>query len=209
MLVLNKDDAKLLNPKRASQYALVSILVVAFVLGIQYARERHSDSSISQLFLKTRVIMLGSIPVFSGWLLDNWDETDIYWGERSLSGISNIFFPDRQGRGLEWEPGRIETTSGIYSPNVYTAFRQILEDFTYPGTLIAFFFIGMVVGIAYICVRRGQTVWLPILALFYAITLSSFLSNWLAYSSLALAWILFFVVILISRNFLIVADGTT
>ena len=91
------------------------------------------------------------------------------------------------GQALGWEG----TDFIGYQPNVYTAFRQVIEDFTFPGSLLFLFGVGTFTGLAYHKISLGRSRWVPPLALFYAVVLGSYLANWLNYSSLVCAWLMF------------------
>jgi len=84
---------------------------------------------------------------------------------------------------------------GEITTNIYTWFRGWIEDFTLPGALLGLWGVGVVAGFAYRRVATGMISWLPLLALYYACILGSYLTNILVYNSIVLAWLIFFVLL--------------
>ncbi|MEM4409794.1 MAG: hypothetical protein QXI19_13740, partial [Candidatus Caldarchaeum sp.] len=51
--------------------------------------------------------------------------------------------------------------------NVYSLFRDLIQDFSEPGALLALFLLGMMGSVAYSSVAKRQIALLPLLMLFY------------------------------------------
>jgi hypothetical protein len=139
---------------------------------------------------KARVATLSSPMSFSHWLRDDWLSVEPAWGARTLGGVyDQLGLAERQpgiwSDDLEFQVGT----------NIYGAFRQVVEDVTLPGTIVLFAVLGMVCGLAYRRVLEGAVGWLPALAVFYALVLGSYFSNWMAYNSCLFGWVLFTVAI--------------
>ena len=77
--------------------------------------------------------------------------------------------------------------------NVYTLFRGLISDFTYPGALIVVAVASFVSGVAYQTLRSGKggAVGVSMLGLFYSVTLWSHVADILAYNTIILAWFCF------------------
>lgn len=178
-LVLTKRHKKFLTFKRILLIAACLGMFVGFYYALQSVRYAPTAA------LQTRVSMISPPYVFSYWLRENWDHIQPSWGVKTLNGIFSLlgFSPDALG----WEGHAFLG----YTPNAYTAFRQLIEDFTISGSLLFLFGLGAGMGMVYHKVLRGNSRFLPILALFYAIVLGSYLSNWLNYTSLCVAWLMF------------------
>ncbi len=173
----------------------ISIVVffIALFFSLQLIREGENAFESDVSLIKTKVSVCCPPYLFSKWLRQNWHSVEASYGLKTFNGFFSLLgFPDPQALG--WEGIEIETAEGDFSPNVYTAFRQLIEDFTLLGSFFFLFALGVATGIAYRRVLMGKYFWFPILALFYAVTLGSYLSNWLNYTSLLLAWVMFFCV---------------
>ena len=186
VLVLVKHHRRLITPKRILLIATCAGLLIGFYFSLQLIREAESVQSAPTSAAKTWVSVISPPYVFSYWFRENWDHMQPSWGTKTFNGFFSLLgFSDAQALG--WEPSSFLG----YTPNVYSALRQLIEDFTFPGSLFVLLLTGMIVGTAYHRVIRGNVSWLPILALYYAVVLGSYLANWLNYTSLFVAWLMF------------------
>jgi oligosaccharide repeat unit polymerase len=172
--------------------ALVAIAVFfgAFVLVIQVIRHRTELDDSELALLKTRVNLFSSPAVFSQWLEVEGGNLDPAWGAHTFGGPAKLLEGESRVRSLGWQGTSVELAGYVFTPNVYTAFRQLIEDFTLPGALVVMLLWGGLSGRAYWEVLRGKRRWLPVLILFYSVTLASYLSNWMNYNTLLLAWLM-------------------
>ena len=170
-------------------------MLSVFVFLIQVTRHDLLYDPWSVMFT-VRVGLFGSPVAFSQWLRANWDIVTPQWGVKTFGGLADLLGIATRGQGLGWEGISVAGFQGE-TPNVYTAFRQLIEDFTVPGTIAVFFCLGMLTGAAYRRVSEGRIAWVPVLALFYGVTLGSYLANWLTYNTILFAWLLFFVFFII------------
>ncbi len=188
-LVLRHARTRSVSPRRILEGALIVVGFVAFYALMQQLREGGGAQRETTL-LKTRVATLSPPMSFSHWLRDNWTAIRPAWGEQTFAGVFDWLGMARRGRAAgasQWEEDlEIETT-----PNVYTGFRQLIEDATVPGAIVVFAVLGLVVGLAYQGVRAARIGWLPVLAGYYGVTLGSYLSLWTTYNSCLLGWALF------------------
>jgi oligosaccharide repeat unit polymerase len=188
-MVLRRQQAGFLTPRRLLNAVAVLATSVAFIWTIQVVREgkgfedRTDDSS-----TKTRVALLAQPMSFSHWLRDDWTDVRPAWGAHTLGGTFYQLGMAERLPGLGWE----EDMEIPVNSNVYTALRQLVEDFSVPGSILVFLVLGAIVGRGYRRVMEGRVGWLPVLSLFYAVTLGSYNANWMAYNSCLLGWLLFF-----------------
>jgi oligosaccharide repeat unit polymerase len=186
-LVLLPHRAPSFNPRRILEGALVVAAFVAFYALVQGLREGEGEQRTETTLLKTRVSTLSPPMSLSHWLRQDWAGIQPSWGERSFAGVFDQLGIARRGQGLGWESDlEIETV-----PNVYTGFRQLIEDVTVPGSIVLFAVLGLVVGLAYQGVRTARVGWLPVLAAFYSLTIGSYVALWTTYNSCLLGWVLF------------------
>jgi oligosaccharide repeat unit polymerase len=80
------------------------------------------------------------------------------------------------------------TLSGMEESNVYTAFRGLIEDFSFPGAMVICAGLGAVCGYGYGQLRRGRMRWALGLSAFYAFVAWSPLGSLFVYNGLILAW---------------------
>jgi oligosaccharide repeat unit polymerase len=195
-IIFENRHRKFINLKRIIIMSIIAVFFVSFYFLIQVIRENNADA-IRTSIEKSRVSMLTSPILFSQWLEDNYYKLDFAGGTKSFSGLTDLLGFSETDQGLGWQGTTVQTKIGELTPNVYTAFRQIVEDFTIIGSMFFFLLLGVLSGMAYKKVERGNAKWYPILTLFYSITLSSYIANWMAYTSLIVAWF-FFMFLLIS-----------
>lgn len=189
--LLRRDRAHNFGVRTLFLSALIGIALLSiFVFSIQVTRHDLIGDPWSAT-LSVRINLFGSPSVFSHWLKDNWDYSSPYLGAKTFGGLADLFGIAVRGQGLGWEGMSLPGFQG-FTPNVYTAMRQLIEDFTLPGTITLMFGIGIVTGMAYRRVCEGHVSWIPLLTLFYGVTLGSYLANWLNYNTILFAWILFF-----------------
>jgi oligosaccharide repeat unit polymerase len=181
--------------------AVIVGLFIALFVGLQMVREGERLGDMSVSLAKARVSGLSEPFVFSHWLKDALGGIQPSWGSRSFSGafwmLGVTFTPS------DWEGVSVLTVGEReFTPNVYTVFRQLVEDYTLLGSIVAFIWIGLVAGIAYRKVLNGIVGWLPILAAFYAMVLGSYLASWLSYTTLFLGWSLFWFLLSVAPRLL-------
>jgi hypothetical protein len=139
----------------------------------------------------SRVSMTASPVAFSYWLERNWDHTTPTLGANTFNSLARIIRGDRMKVALDslgWDGFDVLLEGKLFSPNVYTGFRQIIEDTTVPGSLLILFLCGVGVGIAYRKVHQGHGVWVPVLALFYFLVAGSYISLPVCFNSVLFAW---------------------
>jgi oligosaccharide repeat unit polymerase len=182
--VLQRRHLRFVTPRRLVQAAIVVGSAVALFVVIQIIREGPDTRN---WMMKTRVATLAPPMSFSHWLRDEWTTVEPTWGARTLGGVYYELGLAERPVALGWEED-LEIPVGT---NLYSAFRQTIEDVTVPGMIVLFAALGLVFGLAYRRVLEGSVGWMPVLALFYAITLGSYIANWMSYNSCLFGWALF------------------
>src|SRR5258708_21631544 len=80
------------------------------------------------------------------------------------------------------------TLSGQEESSVYTAFRGLIEDFSFAGAAVICIGSGALCGYGYGQLRRGRLRWALGLSAFYAFVAWSPLGSLFVYNGLILAW---------------------
>jgi len=169
----------------------VAILIVGFVFLYFVLQIFRESGGSGRHFSKTVVSMLTPPFLFSVWLKQHWGVMTPALGVKTFGGLADLLGLSHRQPGLGWEGMSVVYRSILFKPNVYTAFRQIIEDTTLLGVLPFFLVLGIVSGMSYHKIKQGKSSWIPILILFYAVTLGSYLANMLNYNTILFAWLLF------------------
>lgn len=185
---------------------IVTALLAIFYAVLQVFRNPLQELSLA--LLKAQAVFIGPPYLLSQWLEVEWATLTPAWGTQTFGGVAQLLGVDTRAPGLGW----LQTDFVLYgysmSVNVHTLFRQILEDFTLPGAIIFFLLLGIVIGQAYRRVEDGSVLWLPLLMLFYAVTLSSYISNWMTYNTCLFGWLIFSVSLLLLNSKLVYSEKT-
>lgn len=192
MLVLLHKHPRLVSWKFIRRAVLIACIGSVVFLSAQVLRDRLTWDDIGIALTKFRASTFGSPAAFSRWLEYGWQHDQPAWGAFTFAGLFDWLGIRQRVQGLYSEvvylsAAQIQTESS----NIYTAFRSLIEDFTLPGAMIIVAITGCVASFAYRRVFAGESAWLPILVLFYAFVLHSFITSFLTYNSLLLAWVLF------------------
>lgn len=154
-----------------------------------FALRDLADSSKTELILvansgQMRNYMFGSPAAFSQWF-DNGDRGPLGWGAFSFPGFFDV-------TGLR--PRTIGTytdfanTTGLEVMNIYTIFRGLIQDFSFPGTILVCAVFGFISGRAYSRPSLSAN-FVLCLSAYYSVVLFSPLCNIFGFNSSILAWV--------------------
>jgi oligosaccharide repeat unit polymerase len=190
-LVLKQITIRIWSTKQFIFLGLLMIVAFGIFVGTQMLRERLALNTISVALNKAKVSFLGSPSAFSQWLEhDGLNRHELGWGRYNLAGLFDFLGIATRQMGI-YEHS-IPLGKGQITTNVYTVFRQLIEDFTLVGAIVFIFCLGIAAGIAYRKVSTGASSWIPLLATFYAYTLGSYLTSIFNYNTNILAWLIFY-----------------
>jgi oligosaccharide repeat unit polymerase len=169
--------------------------VLLFVVGISLARLGATDLTLLDVALmKIGGAAFGHMTVFSHWLSSYWIHPDApTYGQYTFAGLFDRLGLGNRVRGLFEES--IMLANGDES-NIFTAFRPLIQDFTFPGALVVLGMAGAVAGRALRLVSLGRWWAAPLLVATYSTTLWSPITVLWIYNSLIVALLLFGVTIL-------------
>jgi oligosaccharide repeat unit polymerase len=146
------------------------------------------DSVASHLLSnRTKTYMCGHLAALSQWM-DNTDLTGIHpaFGQFTFAGGYEVLHPGTRVGGVIAEMETLPTGH----TNVYTYFRQMIQDLTVSGSLLAVFVIALCSGYAYRRVLDRASGWIGILALCYGAMLLV-LTSIFNYNSMILAFLIY------------------
>jgi oligosaccharide repeat unit polymerase len=132
----------------------------------------------------------GSIPAFDNFFMNISFDSNYGLGSQSLMGLSNTLGIKLREQGLYTD--LVEFSNGTYT-NVFTAFRALIIDFGIMGSLIFFALLGMITGLLFQNLVKGnESVFTRVLlaSIYFYIMYSLLTSAW-TYFSYLLAFIIF------------------
>jgi oligosaccharide repeat unit polymerase len=162
---------------------IIVIAAVAMYAGLWLVRGHQFEGDFSEGSFMTGSDLLSYLPVFDNWVR-NGKSSPLALGAYTLAGPFELLGVRSRERAFEYD--EIVLAPGIWS-NFYTAFRGLIDDFSFPGSLILFFIAGMVVGNVYTRVSCGEIRSLWILAACYVYVLWSPIVSAFNYNSVLLA----------------------
>lgn len=167
--------------------AIASVLLALFYW-MQSTRYSNQSLTAGDFYSALLVYGAGHLGGFSYWIDHYFDPTSISLGSHSFAGlfgplglVEKTFAPAQLPKPL-WQ--NLET-------NVDTAFSELIQDFGLVGALAMTSVFGFVVTLAHRLFTRGNIFLAPVLCAFYMVTLWSFTSNLLNYTSILAALTIF------------------
>lgn len=136
---------------------------------------------------RTKTYFSGHIAALSQWL-DNTDFNALSPspGRYTVAGVYELIHPGSRVGGVIGQ--FVTITTG--RTNVFTYFRELIEDATLTGSLVVMLVLGFCAGAAYRKVTERRAAWIGILAAFYAGALLV-LTSIFDYNSMILALVLY------------------
>lgn len=147
--------------------AAIPLMMLLIAVG-DSLRSGHANASTGiEALLSNRVktYVSGHVAALSQWL-DTTDFSEITHspGQYTVAGIYNLIRPGARAIGVFSQ--RVNITTG--QTNVFTYFREVIQDTTRAGSLIVMLMLAFVGGFAYRKVFERKVTWIGILAAFYA-----------------------------------------
>lgn len=171
--------------------AAIPLMMLLIAVG-DSLRSGHANATTGmEALLSNRVktYVSGHVAALSQWL-DTTDFSEMTHspGQYTVAGIYNLIRPGARVIGVFSQ--RVNITTG--QTNVFTYFRELIQDATLPGSLIVMLVLAFIGGFAYRKVFERKVAWIGILAAFYAGALFG-LSSIFDYTSMILAFVLYWV----------------
>ena len=197
-VVLNNGNDRLFTYSQFMRGGGILLVVLLMFILLQMSRAGFNNLDGMLLLLsRLRIWFFGHLAGFSAWLeQEGLVQDSLSLGEFTFAGIFDILGISNRNSGIFQDFVYI---SDDYNTNIFTVFRGLIEDYSVVGTLVLLFTLGVLGGLVFQYLRRGELLYLPILSAFYSITLLSHITSLLNYNTLLLAWFLFAVYLLFIR----------
>ena len=175
----------------------ISVLVITG-LSLLVMIIRYEETSIitADILLYNLSDQFAFLPAFAQWFQsEGMRFSDLTLGHRTFGRtyeLLGMHFADK----YFYSP----TDLGFTTSNVHTVFRDLIEDFSPVGALVCLFLLGMVGGVSYRRVLRGERNFLPVLTTIYVFTFTSFSFSLFVYTGPTLALVIFLVYFLCFRR---------
>ncbi len=173
-----------LGRKTILSLSLAFIILVCIFVSFDMIRGVEYAGS-TEAVVRVKSFMFGYLSAFSDWW-KNEDQGRLGLGVYTVAGPFDLLKVKQREHGLYAEV--ISLQGGDYT-NIYTAFRGLIQDFSFPGALVMSFLSGMIAGYAFMRSRSGRTLWIFPLAAYYAFFLWSPMVSLFNYNSVLLAWL--------------------
>ena len=143
----------------------------------------HIYEDISGASIMVRSNLWGYLAVFDHWV-DDVNSHELTWGEYTIAGAFDLTGLKARETALGYEHTTLD--SGLTS-NVYTAFRGLIQDFSFAGSVVLCLLAGMFAGRAYTKLCEGQATGIGTLSGYYAFLLWSPIVSIFNYNGAVLA----------------------
>lgn len=161
---------------------IIVVAAVAMFAGL-YAVRGHPFNDASEASVKIASDILAYLAVFDSYAKKEHSQP-LGFGVYTVGGVFEFLGVKTRERNLNWEP--IDLESGI-SSNIYTAFRGLIDDFSFAGSVFLCVIAGLLVGRAYSQLCSGRISLLWVLAAYYAWVLFSPIVSVFYYNSVPLS----------------------
>jgi oligosaccharide repeat unit polymerase len=161
---LNSPEYKLVK----SSLRLVSFVGVIFVGGDMLRSQNFSFDSeiIGQGLSSFKVYLFGGIAAFTTYLND-YKFGELGWGRYSFSSLYDLLGIHKNTIGIYTDYLRISSVDVTSDTNIFTAFRQFMDDFGIFGTIILMFFFGTICFVFFRKAIKGDVASIAFMIVFY------------------------------------------
>ena len=175
----------------------ISVLVITglslFVMIIRY---QETSIITADLLIRNLSDQFTFFPAFAQWFQsEGLRFSDLTFGHRTFGRtyeLLGIHFADQYFY--------YSTDLGFTTSNIFTVFRDLIEDFSPIGAVVCLFLIGCAGGVSYRRVLKGEIKFLPLLTTIYVFTFTSFSFSLFVYTAPTLALVIFWAYFLCFRR---------
>jgi len=168
-------------------------LYVVFISAMCVRIGAFDSETINLVHGKFRLYAFSEIQAFSVFLENRqYDLTSLGFGKNTFMSIYNLFSGESKVAGVYTIMEGTET-------NVFTAYRGLIEDYSFVGTLVFEFIVGFISGVSLKAIKRNRpsTIALVALAISYYFILYSFIISPWIYTIEILMFVIMFIVFLL------------
>ncbi len=151
-----------------SSLKLVLFVGIIFVGGDMLRSQNFSFESnvVFQGLTSFKAYLFGGIAAFSTYL-NNYNPAEFGWGRFSFSSLYDLLGIHKNTIGIYTDYLRISIEDPSQDTNIFTAFRQFMDDFGIFGTLIFMFILGAFSFISFRKAIKGDIASIAFLIVFY------------------------------------------
>ncbi|MGD0402203.1 MAG: O-antigen polymerase [Candidatus Acidiferrales bacterium] len=171
-----------ITTKFAATLLIISIAAIAMFVGL-YAVRGYEFNDASEATVKIAADILAYLAVFDSYA-NGHEPQPLGYGAYTLGGVFEFLGLKDRARNVNWEI--VELESGVTS-NIYTAFRGLIDDFSFVGAMFLCLMAGAFVGRAYSRLCSGRISLLWVLTAYYAWVVFSPIVSAFYYNSVPLA----------------------
>jgi oligosaccharide repeat unit polymerase len=185
-VVKGHERFRLLNRKTliVAVMCVIACTVLFVVTEAIRSRSKYQGLVIAPDSVRMKAAAFGYLSAFSQWMSASKSES-LGFGTYTFGGVFE--FAGIHPRALGIFTSSV-TLPGLEENNVYTAFRGLIEDFSYPGAIAICVGLGALCEYGYGQLRRGRLRWALGVSAFYAFVAWSPLGSLFVYNGLVLAW---------------------
>jgi len=175
-------NRKILMVAAISVFAVIVLFVVTDAIRSRSQGQQDVELAVDSARMKASVF--GYLSAFSQWMSGSRPE-GLGFGAYTFGGLLDL-------AGLHPRATGVYTSSvtlpGLEENNVYTAFRGLIQDFSFPVAIVICAALGALCGYGYGQLRKGRFRWALGVSAFYAFVAWSPLGSLFVYNGLVLAW---------------------
>ena len=143
---------------------------------------------------------IGHVAAFDNWFINNISNLSLSFGAMTFLALSDLIGLHVRIQGIFSD---FFYTEGI-TTNVYTALRPLVMDYGIIGSILVFFFLGIIMNL---CIKNifSQNIIISslsevILISFYSYILYGFIASMFSYSSYLVMWILMILILILVKS---------
>lgn len=143
---------------------------------------------------------IGHMAAFDNWFINNISNLSLNFGAMTFLALSDLIGLHVRIQGIFSD---FFYTEGI-TTNVYTALRPLVMDYGIIGSILVFFFLGIIMNL---CIKNifSQNIIISslsevILISFYSYTLYGFIASMFSYSSYLVMWVLMIIILILVKS---------
>jgi oligosaccharide repeat unit polymerase len=144
-------------------FVLAALCFYIFLDSIR-THDTQNDFIVEADWARVKSSFLGSLSVFSQWAC-KLDAAPLSYGAYTFAGVFDLLGVHPRQQGVFENPVTLPDGS---ETNVYSAFRGLVQDFSFIGALVLCVGVGGLAGASYRHASAGRFEWIPVLAAFYA-----------------------------------------
>lgn len=152
-----------------SSLRLIFFVGLIFILGDMLRSQNFSfDSAIFlQGIISFKSYLFGGIAGFTSYL-NNYSFDELGWGRFTFSSLYDLLGIHKNQMGIYTDYLRISSIDIDLDTNIFTAFRQLMDDFGVLGTLFFMFFLGAISHYFFRKAVKGDIASISFLIVFYS-----------------------------------------